>query len=517
MDNRDITESLRNFNLFSSLLENERQAIAKEFELEQFPKGADIISQGDYGDKVYFIKTGTVEAYVLNKQGQEVTVATLADGSYFGEIALFTDGFRNNSVRTKTACILFSLTKEKLERILELYPAVSRALNKVLSQRLSSTLHIVSEKKSNVIVLMICSEESMTRVDHFENYFHKISHKPIIVLNNITSYEKWIEIKKPHENSYILIKIFSPNPDDFLLKEANHIVNFTKEHPHQFWLTSTSTPWKIEHIVRRITKKTIGIALCSGGAPGAAHIGVLRTLQKEGVPLDFITGTSIGAMIGGVYAFGLPLNDMIMRFDEEYKKMGFFRQLKYLSLNFSGLIRNTYFRNKLGEVLGKKLIENALIPFSAIASDLFTGQTIVIKTGDLVEALVASNAAAVLIEPVKREGQFLIDGVATAPLPVQVLAAEGIDIKIAVPIPQLELLTSVTYRSKLLAIYIRSRCMMAERMMHESISLADVIIEPDVKNIRMDNWKQFHKIVEAGDIAASVAIKRIKYLFNENN
>ena len=93
-----------------------------------------------------------------------------------------------------------------------------------------------------------------------------------------------------------------------------------------------------------------------------------------------------------------------------------------------------------------------------------------------------------------------------------VLIDEKIDIKIAVPIPQLDLGVSITGYPKIPAVYVRSRSMMAEQMTLLSTSLADVIIKPKVDGIKMADWSQVNKIIEAGEIAAETAINRIQYL-----
>lgn len=118
------------------------------------------------------------------------------------------------------------------------------------------------------------------------------------------------------------------------------------------------------------------------------------------------------------------------------------------------------------------------------------------------------------MEPVAYDTKLLIDGAATAPLPIKVLCEEGIDIKIGVPIPQLDLITPLTKKSKIFAIYMRSRSMMVERIMNQSIELADVIINPNVHGIHMDNWSQAPKVIAAGEAAASIALNRIKFLLH---
>lgn len=514
MEISERINALKSFGLFDELDESVLHSIAAELELEYYPENATVVTQGDYGDKLYFIVDGIVEAYIINKQGNDVIVGVLTKGNYFGELALLTDGFRNNSVKAKTNCTFLSLPKKMFERLLDKYVTVNKAFIKLLSQRLRNTLQLITEKKESIVILMICSDESIDRENHFKNYFRKMSSRPILDLEGNISKEKLIK-GKLNDNHYLLVKTTS-HPPEYLIRQADYIINFVEEAPGHFCLTHHANSWKIENTVRRITQKTVGIALCSGGIPGIAHLGVLKVIKEEGIPLDYIVGTSAGAAYGACYAFGRSLDEIEKIILEDTKKskfIFFITLLRNLSFGFKGIISSNFDRKFMAPLIGDVNFEDALIPFSVVASDLYTGKTIIFKSGKVIDGVIASNAAAVISEPIEVPGQLLIDGVATAPLPIQVLIEEKIDIKIAVPIPQLDLATVMTEKSKMFAIYLRSRSMMAEKMTNLSTELADVIIRPQVEKINMlDIWTNIPKIIEAGEIAARTAIRRIRYL-----
>lgn len=516
MIDKNIRETLKLFTLFGHLNNDAIELLVEVLEEEYFPVNSVVINQGDYGDKIYFIQKGLLEAYLINKHGEEVIIATLDEKNYFGELALFTDGFRNNSVRTKTACNLLSLKKEELNKLLDKDPSISRAFNTYLSQRLTTALHIVSEIKENIVILIVYHEESNTRITEFFEYFREISNKPIAIVDKIYSQVEFSQFNNL-SNHYIFVKyqIHTTIPE-FLIHKANFIINFVEEISGQICIDEKSNKWKIHNTARCIANKRVGIALCSGGVPGVAHLGVLKVLESENIPLDYIVGTSVGAILGGGYALGIPIARMIEIMQIENKKSTLMTILAHFSFNFIGIIRIEYMRKIFKNYIGEKKFSDTVIPFAAVSSDLYTGKTIVIKEGDIIEAIVASNAAAVIYEPVPFGDKILIDGVATAPLPIQTLSEEGMNIKIAVPIPQLELTTSITPRSKLLSIYLRSRSMMAEQMVYLSTNFADVIIKPKVENIRMEDWNLFDEIIAAGEREALIAIKKIKQLLYSN-
>lgn len=510
----ELIDALKKVNLFEELKHNDIVTIANQFEPEYYPINAIIVNQGDYGDKVYFIIEGSVEIFIIDKEGKENVLTILNSGNYFGELAILIDGFRNSSARAKTVCHIVSLTKLKFNAILDEYASVSRALNKVLSHRLGETLHLVSAKKENTLILLIVEKDNENHLNHFMNYFFKLSEKPIIFLDENISKEDFIKKYNETENHYFFIKSYHSIPE-FLALKIHHIINFVEEKKEHICLTSSASHWKIEHIVRTITKKTIGIALCSGGAPGASQLGVLNVLHDEGIPLDYIVGTSVGAVVGGSYAFSQSPEHLIEKFIEmsnQSKLISMANLMKHISFQFSGFLKNSFYRNVLQSIFDDKLFSDASIPFAAIASDLYTGKTIVLKDGKVIDAIIASNTAPVLFEPYVAGKNLLIDGVATNPLPVDVLISENIHIKIAVPIPQLDLAVSMSNKAKLTAVYIRSRSMMAERMTEGSSALADVIIKPAVKELNMNDWQNLNLIIEAGRDAAHTAIKRIRYL-----
>lgn len=514
MNNSKRFGYLKLFSLFSHLKDDELLDITHMLEDELAPKGTNIINQGDAGDRIYFILEGIAEAYTFNKQGQEVALEILSAGDYFGELALLTHGVRNCSVRAKTRCKLMSLSSDNFAKLLALHPSLKDELIQLLSKRLGITLHLISENQENIIIIMICSEEAANRIHHFEHYFKRIAPKSVVILEDNGSQNELAEKMNSIENSYVLIKT-KASPSNFLVDRADHIINFVMNEANCFCLTPDASLWKIENTARRITNKTIGIALCSGGVPAAAHIGVLNVLQEEAIPLDYIVGTSAGAAIGGCFALNGSTEKILQQhlYLMNQSRLGMFLfALTHISFHFSGIFRNSIFKKINKPIFEDKKIEEAIIPFAVVASDLFTGKTVVIDEGSALDAITTSNSAVVFYEPDRRGEQMLIDGVATQPLPVQVLIDKGIDIKIAVPISQLDLLAPMKFNSKLPSIYMRSRSMMAEQIVNESLFLADAIIRPDVEGIHMDDLKKIQFAIQAGETAARLAIKQIRYL-----
>jgi NTE family protein len=180
-----------------------------------------------------------------------------------------------------------------------------------------------------------------------------------------------------------------------------------------------------------MTKKKVGLVLGGGAARGFAHIGVLTILEKEGIPIDVVAGTSAGAVVGALYASGMNpsrMTELAKGYDWNRR-----RHLLDLSLHRTGFIEGGRLVKEIKDLLGGDLkIEELNKPFACVACDLMNGEDIIMAKGSVAEAIHASIAIPVLFEAVKRNGRFLIDGGLVNQVPVNVAKALGADYIIAV-------------------------------------------------------------------------------------
>jgi len=174
----------------------------------------------------------------------------------------------------------------------------------------------------------------------------------------------------------------------------------------------------------------IGLALGSGGAKGLAHIGVLQVLKENKIPIDFIAGSSIGAVIGGFYAAGFS-PQKIERIFLEIDRRQIFSLLFDPHLK-QGLISGRKLEKFLENHLGSRKIEELQIPFAAIATDLKTGNPIIFRKGKLSAAMRASIAIPLIFKPVFWGNKILVDGGISMPVPVRPLREMGAEIVLAV-------------------------------------------------------------------------------------
>ena len=180
------------------------------------------------------------------------------------------------------------------------------------------------------------------------------------------------------------------------------------------------------------SRKRVGLALGAGSARGCAHIGVLRAIEEHGIPIDFVAGTSIGSLVGGVYASGKlsELEETMLRLDWKDILYNFFE----LSIPRSGLIDGKRIVEFISQFIEDQDIRDLSVPFRAVATDIVSGDEVVLEQGRLMEVIRASISVPGIFTPVQMGRHVLVDGGLVNPVPVSVARAMGADVVIAVDI-----------------------------------------------------------------------------------
>ena len=176
----------------------------------------------------------------------------------------------------------------------------------------------------------------------------------------------------------------------------------------------------------------VGLALSSGTARGLAHIGVLKALEEESIPIDMISGTSAGALVGACYAKekkAKALEELALGID--WKRMAHLIDLNLIVL-WKGFVQGQKVKSFLRSIIGDVRFEDLQIPLAIVATDIDSMEEIVIKEGSVIEAVRASISLPAVFTPMKWNNRFLIDGGVVNPLPVDVARNIGAEIVIAV-------------------------------------------------------------------------------------
>jgi len=281
-------------------------------------------------------------------------------------------------------------------------------------------------------------------------------------------------------------------------------------------------------------KLKVGLALGGGGARGLAHIGVLKVLERENIPIDLITGTSMGAIIGGVYALKKDIS-AIEKIAEKYSKISEFN----IDFSFSekerkdkpfflkkmsdflkkGYILNLELRRKyidegegikkiIKDLVGDKAFTDTKIPFAAVAADLVKGEKVILNQGKLFDALLASSSIPGMFPPVILDKKILVDGGIVDVVPIQAAQSLGANFVIGVNVGQ-TIKKRVEFDNAV-EIFFRSDSITSAELRKLQLSFADVVITPKIGRFHWSDFSKPEQCIREGEIAAQNIILELK-------
>jgi len=257
-----------------------------------------------------------------------------------------------------------------------------------------------------------------------------------------------------------------------------------------------------------VTSKKVGLALGGGAARGLAHIGVLEVLEQEGIPIDMIAGTSMGAIIGGVYA--KTKNAKAMR----PVAIAFgLRKIRYFSdfaIPRTGIIKGRRIEDELKMVIGGNTeFHDLQIPFSCVAVDIDNGEEVVLNDGKVWEAVRASSSIPVVFALRNWRGRNLVDGGLMNPVPTKTVREMGADFVISVNVLPYKA-ESDKREPSIFSIMLKSFYILDSKFIAESLRTADAVIEPDVVHISFTDFQRADECIEKGAAAARKIVPEIK-------
>lgn len=280
----------------------------------------------------------------------------------------------------------------------------------------------------------------------------------------------------------------------------------------------------------------IGLALSGGGARGIAHVGVLKALEEKNIPIDYIAGTSMGAVVGGLYATGMSPEDLdwavksvdwdnaltpsskrkLKDYQQRQEEKDYFADIeigisKEGAKSGTGLVGDHKVMLELQRLVGsfsEQNFDQFPVPFRAVTTDLNAGEAYVIDHGDLAMAMRASMAVPLVLGPVKHQDRMLVDGGMLNNLPVDVVKAMGADIVIAVNISSP--LAQVDETSSVLAVTYQSIDVALVQNTKKSLLSADVVIQPALKDIDASMFDQAEAMINDGYLSTFSQSKQLQ-------
>jgi NTE family protein len=251
----------------------------------------------------------------------------------------------------------------------------------------------------------------------------------------------------------------------------------------------------------------VGLALSGGASRGIAHIGVIQALIDNGIKIDFLSGTSIGAMVGALYAFGIPIEDIHRRA----------REMSWLSISSVKISKTALLSNRvIGEIIEDFLedanIEDALIPLAIVTTDISRGKKVILHSGNVSRAVMASTAIPGIFSPIYIDGRLLVDGFLVDNVPVSILKEMGADVTIGVNLGTLK-----EYREPkgIINIIMNAFDIAIDANTSLTSQDADVLIVPKLSEIELNDSMRSTVLYDEGYSAALFSLSKIKNVIQD--
>ncbi len=250
------------------------------------------------------------------------------------------------------------------------------------------------------------------------------------------------------------------------------------------------------------TEEKVGLALGGGATLGAAHVGVLRALEESEIKIDCIAGTSIGAMVGAFYAFGMSVDEI-----EKIALELDWPDISRIALSRRGLLTNDEMGKRLDKYLGDVNFDEADIPFAAVTTDISTGEKVILDEGDVSEAVKASTCIPVLFEPIEYDGRLLVDGGLKESVPLSAIQSLGAEYTIGV---DLNAHRNYERPDNILDILSNTLEIALKHLANVNTNEIDLLIQPNLAEFSRSETKDTDKMIERGYQAANDSLKEAK-------
>ena len=247
-------------------------------------------------------------------------------------------------------------------------------------------------------------------------------------------------------------------------------------------------------------RPSVGLALGSGGLRGLAHVGVLKILEEEKIPIDFIAGCSIGSLIGALYACGISPH-MLHRLALNMER----RHWIDFTIPEMGLVAGDRTLEVLRLLTRQRNFDELNIPFATVATDLAAGQEKIFTTGEVAQAVRASISVPGIFVPYQLDDNLYVDGVLVNPIPANAVRNLGAEIVIGVDLST----RPAAPITNLFDVVLQSLNIMQSHMVAYNHSACDILLQPAVGQFSPSSFKHIDECVAAGEEAARQAVEQI--------
>jgi NTE family protein len=279
----------------------------------------------------------------------------------------------------------------------------------------------------------------------------------------------------------------------------------------------------LDRLARTLGKLRVGFAMGSGAAYGYGLIGILKVFEREGIPIDMVAGTSMGALLGSFYCAGkspAEIQEISKTITKRWLRQNIFGDLTF---PHGGFLAGQTLSAFLTSILGHVEFDQLVLPFAAVATDIRSGHEVVLKDGRVADAVRASTSLPIIFRPFLHKGQYLVDGGLINPVPTSVVANMGADVLVSVNLTaKPSVRHGIAGRKALFPLAPRSPGMtevffkMLYTMQYEiaqaRTEIAHVVIAPDMRDYLWTDFHRSEEILKVGEAAAEEAVTKVKSL-----
>jgi predicted acylesterase/phospholipase RssA/CRP-like cAMP-binding protein len=528
-----MRQALKAIPLFKELANEDLDLIASSLKRISYAKGQTIFRQGDIGDAMFLVESGQV---IVWDEKEAEALAYLGRGSFVGEIALLLAEPRSASLKVALDADLYVLEKRDFDQLINERPAIAIQMTRELSQRLVNTTQqrfksqfrrisalwgtdyaqlietINRHLKKSIAIIPLEGCPPPKQVEHLTE---------VMILEDLeVTIENLAGILGVQVEVFGHIFLLLPAQVSVLGRRALALADTVisiGETPQ--WVTdnvasekiwqSTNDAQQLSRIARRLSGHTVGLALSSGGGKGFAHLGVLKVLKEENIPVDIIAGTSAGAFFSIPFILGWKA-DHYEDFVDEVKTLN---RITNWDINWpiprSGILKGIKAKDLIARLVENKQFDELDIPFYCVAANVLTGTEEVFHSGDIANAIRASLSIPGLANPWKIQDQYFIDGAFVNPIPARLLRERGADIVIASSViqplvdPEQDAVpVRDTSMPHFLKIITNIQSMVEERLVKTQMDDISVMIHTKVRVDHALDFESAHNIMAEGEAAA---------------
>lgn len=498
-----LEERLRSIPFFRGLPGSDLEALASTLRSEDRRAGDVVFREGDAAEALYLVESGLVEV----RRGGE-PLAALGPGSFVGELGLLLGEPRSADLIAVADTTLLVLTRASLDALLDQHPAITTEMTRELGRRLLVTNRRAVASPPAQIVGFFGDTAGLDRL--VRAVLAQTGIEPLVLRAD----DPVPEFAVGERLVLVVLAEQRSRESRAILRKAAFIV---APGPPPEWALRRSSPERVlrcdsvkalERTVRRITRRSIGLALSSGGSKTVAHLGVIDELEKEEVPIDAIAGSSGGSMIAAGLAAGMSHERRVSHLQEVARLLGV-RRWDFNVPPRTGLMKGRRFRDAVDRMFEGRTFADLEIPLYVVATDLSSGEEVVIDSGPLADGLRASLGIPGAFDPWKLDGRLLIDGAIVNPMPANVLRARGIDVVIGSLVagksddPSAPPMTAAP---PLMQTMLRMVNLMERELIKGQLPLVDLLVRPRVATNYSFDFKSMDEFMAEGTKAAKETI-----------